>query len=77
MKLYFICLFISIVIFPAALIAGGGKLFAGTARINITPESDEPLHDSVYAGSLGLLHFKKQVNNKLLYHNKNDNTRAG
>ena len=34
------------------LFAGEGKLLAGTARVNITPKSDEPLHDSVYARSL-------------------------
>ena len=29
--------------------ASDGQLLAGTAKINITPASDEPLHDSVYA----------------------------
>src|SRR5437899_8540875 len=31
-----------------------GKLLAGTARISITPETDEPLHDPIYARSLVL-----------------------
>ncbi|HMH23874.1 MAG TPA: hypothetical protein VK563_18940, partial [Puia sp.] len=31
-----------------------GQLQAGTAKVNITPEGDEPLHDSVYARSLVL-----------------------
>lgn len=31
-----------------------GKLLAGTARVSITPETDEPLHDPVYARSLVL-----------------------
>ena len=29
--------------------AADGQLLAGTSKINITPSSDEPLHDSVYA----------------------------
>jgi len=33
---------------------GGGQLLAGTARVNITPKSDESVHDSVYARSLVL-----------------------
>src|SRR5450755_1397591 len=36
------------------LSAADGKLLAGTAKVNITPKSDEPLHDSVYARSLVL-----------------------
>jgi len=38
------------------LIANNAKaqLMAGTARVNITPQSKEPLHDSVYARSLVL-----------------------
>lgn len=31
-----------------------GKLMAGTAKVNITPSTDEPIHDSVYARSLVL-----------------------
>lgn len=33
---------------------GQGQLMAGTAKVNITPAGDEPLHDSVYARSLVL-----------------------
>jgi hypothetical protein len=32
--------------------AADGKLLAGTAKVNITPNTNEPLHDSVYARSL-------------------------
>jgi neutral ceramidase len=35
-------------------LAADGQLLAGTAKINITPVSDEPLHDSVYARVLVL-----------------------
>lgn len=35
-------------------LAGDGPLMAGTARVNITPVTDEPIHDSVYARSLVL-----------------------
>jgi hypothetical protein len=39
-------------------LAGGvsaqGKLLAGTAKVSITPPTDEPIHDSVYARSLVL-----------------------
>jgi len=31
-----------------------GKLLAGAAKISITPETDEPVHDPVYARSLVL-----------------------
>jgi hypothetical protein len=31
-----------------------GELRAGTAKISITPETDEPIHDPVYARSLVL-----------------------
>lgn len=34
--------------------AESGKLLAGTAKINITPKTNEPIHDSVYARSLVL-----------------------
>ena len=34
--------------------AADGKLLAGTAKVNLTPDSNEPLHDSVYARSLVL-----------------------
>ena len=47
-----------IILFIAAfsLIANNTKaqLMAGTAKVNITPQSKEPLHDSVYARSLVL-----------------------
>jgi hypothetical protein len=31
-----------------------GQLFAGTAKVSITPDTDEPIHDPVYARSLVL-----------------------
>ena len=31
-----------------------GLLLAGTAKVSITPETDEPIHDPVYARSLVL-----------------------
>ncbi len=39
---------------PIKLFATDGKLLAGTAKVNITPVSDEPLHDSIYSRSLVL-----------------------
>src|ERR1035438_3519908 len=36
------------------LFAGHGKLLVGTAKVNLTPKGDEPLHDSIYARSLVL-----------------------
>jgi neutral ceramidase len=36
------------------LFAIRGHLLAGTAKVNITPKSNEPLHDSIYARSLVL-----------------------
>lgn len=44
---------------PAALPGGApmhrtGQLYAGTAKVNLTPHNDEPLHDSIYARSLVL-----------------------
>ena len=36
------------------LFAGNGKLLVGTAKVNLTPKGDEPLHDSIYARSLVL-----------------------
>lgn len=38
-------------LYPACLVA---QLLAGTSRINITPKTGEPIHDSVYARSLVL-----------------------
>lgn len=37
-----------------ATLAGTGKLMAGTSKINITPKTDQPIHDSVFARSLVL-----------------------
>lgn len=34
--------------------ADSGKLMAGTSKINLTPKTDQPLHDSIYARSLVL-----------------------
>ena len=34
--------------------AGDSALRAGTAKVNITPATDEPIHDSIYARSLVL-----------------------
>lgn len=34
--------------------ADSGKLMGGTSKINITPKTEEPIHDSVYARSLVL-----------------------
>ena len=41
------CLFLS-----GTLKAAEGQLMAGTAKINITPKQNIPLHDSVYARAL-------------------------
>jgi neutral ceramidase len=38
----------------AGRVDAGGPLMAGTAKINITPKTDEPIHDSIYARSLVL-----------------------
>lgn len=46
-------LFVIFFIYNSAF-AQSGRLKAGTAKINITPKTDEPLHDSVYARSLVL-----------------------
>jgi neutral ceramidase len=40
--------------FPDKARAATGRLMAGTAKVSITPETDEPLHDPVYARSLVL-----------------------
>src|SRR5580692_12469431 len=34
--------------------AARDTLFAGTAKVNLTPATDEPIHDSIYARSLVL-----------------------
>jgi neutral ceramidase len=44
----------SVVSISGKLFAADGKLMAGTAKVNITPQSDEPLHDSIYARSMVL-----------------------
>jgi neutral ceramidase len=49
-----ISLFFISIFFSDCCLAADGKLLAGTAKINITPDSNEPLHDSVYARSLVL-----------------------
>ncbi len=41
--------------------ADTGKLLAGTSKINITPKTDEPIHDSVYARSLVLDVNKQRI----------------
>lgn len=43
-----------LLLISARLFADTGKLMAGTSKINITPKTDEPVHDSVYARSLVL-----------------------
>ena len=40
--------------FPNKVYGVTGKLLAGTAKVSITPVTDEPLHDPVYARSLVL-----------------------
>jgi neutral ceramidase len=46
--------FIIFLIFSNKLFAENGKLLAGTAKVNLTPAFDEPIHDSIYARSLVL-----------------------
>lgn len=46
--------FALMVIFNNWCFADSGKLLAGTSKINITPKTEEPIHDSVYARSLVL-----------------------
>ena len=46
--------FLFLVFYVQRSFAADGQLLAGTAKINITPSSDEPLHDSVYARVLML-----------------------
>src|SRR5579863_6071731 len=40
--------------FPDKVYGVTGKLLAGTAKVSITPVTDEPFHDPVYARSLVL-----------------------
>lgn len=54
-KFFTICLILSGLIIQSNQLFGiNGKLKAGTAKVNITPETNEPLHDSLYARSLVL-----------------------
>jgi hypothetical protein len=46
-----ICLIVSL---PGAAKAATGQLYAGTAKVSITPDTEEPIHDPVYARSLVL-----------------------
>lgn len=39
---------------PSGVSAVSGQLLAGTAKISITPETEEPIHDPVYVRSLVL-----------------------
>ncbi|HEV2481266.1 MAG TPA: neutral/alkaline non-lysosomal ceramidase N-terminal domain-containing protein [Puia sp.] len=41
-------------VFALCQARAGGPLMAGTAKVNITPRTDEPIHDSIYARSLVL-----------------------
>ncbi|MCW3092965.1 MAG: hypothetical protein JWP81_4034 [Ferruginibacter sp.] len=54
MKLFIALFFLVGVLQSNKIFAEDGKLLAGTAKVNITPKSNEPLHDSVYARSLVL-----------------------
>src|ERR1700681_2450523 len=47
-------LFFTLTMVTGRLLAAEGKFLAGTAKVNITPNTSEPLHDSVYARSLVL-----------------------
>ncbi|RVT98245.1 hypothetical protein EOD41_17905 [Mucilaginibacter limnophilus] len=50
---YFLSVLLVIIFYGSnSSYAQSGRLMAGTAKINITPKTDEPLHDSVYARSL-------------------------
>jgi neutral ceramidase len=54
-RLFFLLIFLSASIIPAnKLFAVRGKLMAGTAKVNITPKSNELLHDSLFARILVL-----------------------
>src|SRR5450432_3905398 len=55
MKLFIALFLLCVCVFQSnKIFAEDRKLLAGTAKVNITPKSDEPLHDSVYARSLVL-----------------------
>jgi hypothetical protein len=53
MKKYFMTVVFTGLLIPAFLIAHA-QLLAGTAKVNITPGTDEPVHDSVFARTLVL-----------------------
>ncbi|MGD0756630.1 MAG: hypothetical protein ABR927_16390 [Bacteroidales bacterium] len=54
-KYYTICLImLSLLIQTDQLFGFEGRLKAGTGKVNITPKTGEPLHDSLYARSLVL-----------------------
>ena len=54
-KYYTICfLILSLLIQTDQLFGIEGRLKAGTGKVNITPKTNEPLHDSLYARSLVL-----------------------
>jgi len=59
MAIVFAGIFIACSTIPCC--AGTGKLMAGTAKINITPNTTEPVHDSVYARSLVIELEKKRL----------------
>ena len=55
MKELFLCLIYTLLCGTPVLAQETGQLLlAGTSKINITPRSTEPLHDSVYARTLVL-----------------------
>ena len=55
MKFFTMCLLLSGVIIQSNQLFGiNGRLKAGTGKVNITPKTNEPLHDSLYARSLVL-----------------------
>jgi neutral ceramidase len=54
-KSFFVLIIFCIWLIPADKLSGStGKLLAGTAKVNITPKGNGPVHDSLYARSLVL-----------------------
>ena len=53
-KIFILIFYLFLIIYSEQTFATDGQLLAGTAKVNITPASDEPLHDSVYARVLVL-----------------------
>jgi neutral ceramidase len=49
-----VILWLLIMSLSSGLLAAPGQLLAGTAKVSITPKTDEPIHDSVFARSLVL-----------------------